>query len=169
MCALAASGCAAPHFLFYGFLPAQGAARRRELEALKSLPWLLVFYEAPHRVVECVADLAAVFGTTRHITIARELTKLFESVHGCALGGAADWFAADANRLRGEFVLLVEGAPIAADAGEEEALRVLQILLRELPLKQAVQLAVEITGGARNTLYSRALELKNGGATPAPD
>ena len=160
LCALAASGQAAPHFLFYGFLPAQAGARQRELEALKALPWLLVFYEAPHRVVESVADMAAVFGAARSVTIARELTKLFESVHRCTLGEAADWLAGDDNRRRGEFVLLVEGAAVAVEAELAAATRILEILLRELPLKQAVQLAAEITGGARNALYSHALELK---------
>ncbi len=166
LCALAAAGSAAAHFLFFGFLPQQAAARRRELEALKALPYLLVFYEAPHRVVASVADMAGVFGAGRGLTIARELTKLFESVHRCTLGEAAAWFDADVNRIRGEFVLLVDGAEIDDASNGEDALRVLEILLRELPLKQAVQLAVEITGGARNTLYRQALELKK---TASPD
>jgi 16S rRNA (cytidine1402-2'-O)-methyltransferase len=161
MCALAAAGNPAPHFLFYGFLPQQAAARRRELEALKSLPYLLVFYEAPHRIAACLDDLKTVFGEHRRVTIAREMTKLFESVHSCVLGEVADWFAGDANRLRGEFVLLVDGAGTAATGDDEAASRVLGILLRELPLKQAVQLAAEITGGSRNALYKHALDLKN--------
>lgn len=164
LCALASSGSAAEHFLFYGFLPQQAAARRRELEALKTLPYLLVFYEAPHRVSACVDDMAAVFGANRGVTIARELTKLFESVHRCTLGDAAGWFAADGNRKRGEFVLLVDGAEVADTANLEAASRALEILLRELPLKQAVQLAAEITGGARNTLYRRALDMKKAGS-----
>jgi 16S rRNA (cytidine1402-2'-O)-methyltransferase len=164
LCALAASGQAVPHFLFYGFLPAQAAARQRELEALKTMRWLLVFYEAPHRVVECIEDMTSVFGAARGVTIARELTKLFESVHRCTLGEAAAWLAGDDNRRRGEFVLLVEGAAVAVADEIAAATRTLEILLRELPLKQAVQLAAEITGGARNALYSRALELKKSGA-----
>jgi len=160
MCALAASGNAAPHFLFFGFLPQQAAARRRALDALKALPYLLVFYEAPHRVAASVEDMADAFGAGRRITIARELTKLFETIHQCALGEAAAWFAADANRLRGEFVLLVDGAEDPGSSDHELENRALAVLLRELPLKQAVQLAAEITGGARNALYSRALELK---------
>ena len=163
LCALAASGNAAPHFLFYGFLPQQAAARQRALEALKALPYLLVFYEAPHRVVASVGDIAAVFGATRGVTIARELTKLFESVHRCTLGEAAAWFAADANHTRGEFVLLVDGAAVVEATDQAAVLRTLEILLRELPLKQAVQLAAEITGGARNALYSRALDMKKSG------
>ena len=160
LCALAAAGNAAPHFLFYGFLPQQAAARRRELETLKALPWLLVFYEAPHRIAASIDDMAAAFGGARGVTIARELTKLFETVHRCTLGEAGAWLAADSNRRRGEFVVLVDGAAAAVEADQAAALRTLEILLRELSLKQAVQLAAEISGGARNELYRHALELK---------
>ncbi|MEK7874614.1 MAG: 16S rRNA (cytidine(1402)-2'-O)-methyltransferase, partial [Pseudomonadota bacterium] len=160
MAALSASGSAAPHFLFYGFLPQSAAARRRELAVLKTSPYLLVFYEAPHRVIASVADMAAAFGAERTLTIARELTKLFESIHTCSLGTAAAWLAANANRTKGEFVLLVEGAPEAAAADAGTAHRALEILLRELPLKQAVKLAAQIGGGGRNELYQRALEMK---------
>ena len=158
--ALSAAGSAAPHFLFYGFLPQSAAARRRELAALKTSAYLLVFYEAPHRVIASVADMAAAFGAGRTLTIARELTKLFESIHTCKLGTAAAWLAADANRIKGEFVLLVEGAPEAAAADAGAAQRALEILLRELPLKQAVKLAAQIGGGGRNELYQLALEMK---------
>jgi 16S rRNA (cytidine1402-2'-O)-methyltransferase len=160
LCALSAAGSASPHFLFYGFLPQQAAARRRELALLKTLPYLLVFYEAPHRVIASVTDMAAAFGGGRAITIARELTKLFETIHTCRLGEAAAWLAADANRIKGEFVLLVEGASEAGAADAGAARRVLEILLRELPLKQAVKLAAEIGGDKRNELYRLALELK---------
>ena len=158
--ALSAAGSAALHFLFYGFLPQQAAARRRELSALKTSPYLLVFYEAPHRVIATVADMAAAFGAERTITIARELTKLFESIHTCKLGAAAAWLAAAANRTKGEFVLLVEGATEAGAADTDAAQHALEILLRELSLKQAVKLAAEISGGKRNALYKLALEMK---------
>jgi 16S rRNA (cytidine1402-2'-O)-methyltransferase len=160
MAALSAAGSAAPHFLFYGFLPQSAGARRRELAALTTSPYLLVFYEAPHRVIASVADMAAAFGAERTITIARELTKLFESIHACNLGTAAAWLAADANRTKGEFVLLVEGAPEAATADAGTAHRTLEILLRELPLKQAVKLAAQLGDGGRNELYKLALEMK---------
>lgn len=156
--ALSAAGLAAPHFLFYGFLPNKSAARRTELQALAALPYTLVFYEAPHRILECAADLQAVLGGEREIVFARELTKLFESIHRCRLDEALDWLNGDANRQRGEFVLLVSGAP--PQSGEEEGLRVLKPLLDELPLKQAVQLAVKISGAQRNTLYQAALRMK---------
>ncbi|HUO44755.1 MAG TPA: 16S rRNA (cytidine(1402)-2'-O)-methyltransferase [Burkholderiales bacterium] len=159
VCALSVAGFDASHWLFYGFLPASATARRRELDALKALPYTLIFYEAPHRVLASVTDIAQAFGAQRRITIARELTKLFETVHSCALGDAAAWLAADPARMKGEFVLIVEGAQWQA-AGEIETDRMLEILLRELPLKQAARLTAEISGARRNDAYSRALQLK---------
>jgi 16S rRNA (cytidine1402-2'-O)-methyltransferase len=159
ICALSVSGDPAAHFFFYGFLPQQQAARRRALADLKNLPYLLVFYEAPHRVVATVGDMAAAFGVERTIRVARELTKLFETVHVCALGDAAAWFAADANRIKGEFVLLVDGAGEQA-IDSDLPRRTLEIMLRELPLKQAVKLTAEISGGKRNDLYRMALEIR---------
>jgi len=162
--ALSAAGLAAPHFLFYGFLPVKPAARRAELERLREFPYVLVFYEAPHRVVECVAALAAVLGGAREIVIARELTKVFESMHSCTLDQAEAWLAADANRQRGEFVLIVSGARAEAQEGlPAEAERVLRLLLAQLPLKQAAALAAAITGARRNELYARALALRDAG------
>lgn len=157
--ALSASGFTAPHHLFYGFLPERAAARRRALAGLAQLPFTLVFFEAPHRVEECVSDLRAVLGDKRRIVLARELTKLFESMHACTLAEAADWLAADAVRRKGEFVLIVEGAagaPAANDSGQ----RALEVLLGELPLRQAVNLAARITGERKNELYRLALQLK---------
>ncbi|MBP7490137.1 MAG: 16S rRNA (cytidine(1402)-2'-O)-methyltransferase [Azospira sp.] len=160
--ALSASGLMAPHFLFYGFLPAKAGQRQKELEALAALPYTLVFYEAPHRVLESVEALAAAFGPERTIVFARELTKLFETIHACPLGEALEWLKADANRQRGEFVLLVEGAPEGADDGAGE--RVLKLLLTEgLPVKQCAKLAAEITGVSKNELYQKALALKDAG------
>ncbi len=160
LCALSAAGVAAPHFMFYGFLPQHAAARRRELAKLKTLPFLLVFYEAPHRVVASVADMAVALGAERGITIARELTKLFEAIYTCKLGAAAAWLAEESNRVKGEFVLLVDGAAEGSAPNQAAAPRVLEILAGELPLKQAVKLAAEIAGGKRNELYALALALK---------
>ena len=160
--ALSAAGIASPGFTFYGFLPASGAQRRRALEGLKSLPSTLVFYEAPHRVLESVADMASVLGGERRLTIARELTKTFETFHRCVLGEAVGWLESDTNQQRGEFVLLVEPAPLKPSEGiGEEAERVLKLLLVELPLKQAVKLATEITGLKKNALYDFALTLQS--------
>ena len=161
VCALSASGFAEPHFLFYGFLPTKTGARKRALEELKSQPHTLIFYEAPHRILECIVDLTAVMGEHRRITIARELTKLFETIHGCALGDALTWLQADANQQKGEFVLLVSGAEIQNEPGmSEQSQHTLEILLEDLPLKQAVKLAAEITGENRKVLYALALSLK---------
>lgn len=156
--ALSASGLLDEHFLFYGFLPSKGGQRRQALEELREHPYALVFYEAPHRVLETVADLATVFGE-RTVVIARELTKMFESIHACPLPEALEWLKADANRQRGEFVLMLSGAPADGDNGEGE--RVLKLLLADgLPVKQAAKLAAAITGAAKNALYERALALK---------
>ena len=160
--ALSAAGLTAPHFLFYGFLPNKSAARRSVLQTLSEHPYTLVFYEAPHRILECTEDLHAVFGDAREIVFAREVTKLFESIHRCKLGAAMDWLNSDANNQRGEFVLLLSGAPERTQGLDVNAERTLAALLEELPLKQAVQLAVKITGENKNELYQRALELKAG-------
>ena len=159
--ALSASGLCAPHFLFYGFLPNKSAARRAVLQGLAEHPYTLVFYEAPHRILECTEDLQAVFGNEREIVFAREITKLFESIHRCKLGVALEWLNSDANNQRGEFVLLVSGAPERTEGLGVDTERTLATLLEDLPLKQAVQLAVKITGANKNELYQRALALKS--------
>ena len=160
--ALSASGITANGFMFQGFLPASGSQRRKVLEGLKAYVSTLVFYEAPHRIIECVEDLATVLGPERRITIAREITKTFETFHRCALQDAKIWLESDPNQQRGEVVLMVEAAAmleqadISADVG-----RILRLLLADLPLKQAVKLATEITGVKKNILYEYALKLKD--------
>lgn len=157
--ALSVAGLADEHFFFQGFLPAKANQRRQRLADLLPLRAALVFYEAPHRVVEAVQDLAAVLGGERTLVIARELSKLFESIHVERLGDAADWLAADANRQRGEFVLIVSGAKESHN--DDESWRVLKLLLAEgLSVKQAARLTARITGAAKNELYQRALALK---------
>ena len=157
--ALSAAGYPAPQFLFHGFLPPRAAERRRTLEAMRGVPHTLVFYEAPHRIAATLADMREVLGAGRQVVIARELTKLFETIHACTLGEAPSWTAADAHRSQGEFVLIVEGSA-ERDVDVEPAQRVLQALLDELPLKQAVALAMRITGAKKNALYALALKLK---------
>jgi 16S rRNA (cytidine1402-2'-O)-methyltransferase len=158
--ALSASGITAPHWLFHGFLPTKAKQREEVLRELAALPAALVFYEAPHRILETVAALAAVFGPARRLVIARELTKLFESIHACPLGEALAWLEGDANRQKGEFVLIVDAPAAAADDGAEGE-RVLRLLLDEgLPVKQAAKLAHAITGAPKNALYDRALALR---------
>lgn len=161
LCALSASGLVAPHFFFYGFLPVKSGERQRKLASLKTLyACILVFYEAPHRVLESVTDMVAVLGAEREITFARELTKFFETIHTCTLGNALDWLQADENNLKGEFVLLLSPAtkPEREEAVSLEAEHMLAILQKTLPLKQAVQLTTEITGENRKKIYAFALD-----------
>ncbi|MFU6378148.1 16S rRNA (cytidine(1402)-2'-O)-methyltransferase [Metapseudomonas otitidis] len=158
--ALSAAGLPSDRFIFEGFLPAKAAARRGRLDLLKEEPRTLIFYEAPHRVLESVQDMASLFGKDRHAVLARELTKTFETLKGAPLGELAEWIAADSNQQRGECVLLVTGwqAPEGEDTISGEALRVLDLLLGELPVKRAAALAAEITGVRKNLLYQAALE-----------
>lgn len=159
--ALSASGITQTGFMFVGFLPASGAQRRKQLTELKHQTVTLVLYEAPHRIVECIEDLTHVLGADRRITIAREITKTFETFHRCLLGEAKQWLTNDANQQRGEFVLMVEAAPIKELAAiSEDAERILRLLMTDLPLKQAVKLAVDITQLKKNDLYEFALQLK---------
>jgi 16S rRNA (cytidine1402-2'-O)-methyltransferase len=157
--ALSASGMAEAHFLFYGFLPNKSAARRAALQTLSHHPYTLVFYEAPHRILECVADLCAVLGGGRQIVLAREVSKLFETIHACRLSDAEAWLLSDSNQQRGEFVVLVSGAEPRPGL-PVDALNTLSLLLEELPLKQAVQLAARISGANRSELYQHALEMR---------
>ena len=161
ICAMSAAGIMDPHFFFYGFLPTKTGLRKRELTALRSQQCTLIFYEAPHRILECVADMLEIFGPRRQLTIARELTKLFETIHVGTLEESLVWLQADANQQKGEFVLLLSGAE-TLDKSEisEQARHTLICLLAELPLKQAVKLTAAITGANKNTLYQLALDLK---------
>ena len=157
---LPTTGSGAPQFLFYGFLPNKSAARRSALQTLRSHPETLIFYEAPHRIVECITDLCEVLGGARQIVLAREITKLFETIHRCALQDAEAWLRSDSNQQRGEFVVLVSGAPPQTGLSVQTQ-RTLSLLLEELPLKQAVQLAASISGASRNELYECALRIKS--------
>ena len=157
--ALSAAGLVDARYLFAGFLPTKTAARRTAIEELAAVPAALVFYEAPHRIEETVADLAALLEPGRTLVVARELTKLFEQIAAMPVAEGPAWLAADANRRRGEFVLIVSG-PAPREGLDAATERVLKTLLAELPVKQAAKLAAEITGAAKNDLYRRALELK---------
>lgn len=159
--ALSASGTAAPGFSFAGFLPVKSGQRRTALQSFTGSELALVFYEAPHRIVESLSDVAAVFGSERTVVICRELTKRFESLHRCAAGDAVEWLQSDDNHRRGEFVVIVEGTARAeSETDDTEARRVLAVLLEELPTKQAAALAAKITGVKKNDLYDLALKLQ---------
>jgi 16S rRNA (cytidine1402-2'-O)-methyltransferase len=158
--AISASGLVNDQFHFIGFLPAKAKQREGVLQQLRNVTATMVFYEAPHRIVECAVALAAAFEPTRQVVFARELTKLFEEIHRCPLSEAAAWLAADAHREKGEYVVLLEGATQAEDAGDAEAERILALLVAELPVKQAAALTAQITGRKKNALYERALQMK---------
>lgn len=156
--ALSAGGLLSEQFHFIGFLPAKDRQRDTVLATLAPSTATLVFYEAPHRIADTVQAMLRAFGPQRRVVIARELTKLFEQIHRCALADAPAWLAGDANRQRGEFVLLVEGAPEAAD-DLDEAKRLLTILLDSCSVSQAATLAAKITGMKKNALYALALQM----------
>jgi 16S rRNA (cytidine1402-2'-O)-methyltransferase len=161
--ALSTSGdAAASGFRFVGFLPSKAQERRAVAQQLVGQPCSQVLFEAPHRIQALVALLAELC-PEQNLTLCRELTKQFETVHTAKAGAMPAWLAADAQRERGEFVLVLHAAPTRPSDAElpELALRALEVLSGELPLKQAVALAAELSGASRNRLYERALELKN--------
>ncbi|MBA8882523.1 16S rRNA (cytidine(1402)-2'-O)-methyltransferase [Dokdonella fugitiva] len=152
--ALSVAGLASDRFVFEGFLPAKAAARRERLVALAAEARTLIFYESSHRIVEALADLVAVFGAARAAVLARELTKLFETVIAAPLADIQERVLADPNQQRGEFVLVVAGAEgEAADATLAEGRRVFALLREELPPARAAKLAAAITGAPRKALY----------------
>ena len=158
--ALSVSGLPTDAFVFAGFLPPKAAARRAKLEMLATDPRTLVIYESSHRIAETLDDLAAVLGAARRVCLAREISKRFEESVLLPAAELRDWQRADANRGRGEFVLVIEGAAQVDDLAEAE--RVLKLLLAELPASRAARLAAEITGAPRKALYARALALGAG-------
>jgi len=164
LAALSVAGDAASSgFAFVGFLNARGAERSQALTALAAAPATQVLFEAPHRIEALLAGLAQAC-PARQVTLCRELTKQFETVASMPAGALPAWLAADSNRSRGEFVLVLHA--LKPEAAERDALaeRTLATLLRELPLKQAVSLTAEICGAPRNALYQRALDLRDGEA-----
>jgi 16S rRNA (cytidine1402-2'-O)-methyltransferase len=157
--AVSAAGVAPGKFLFEGFAPARAEARRKRMTALTGAAHTLVFYEAPHRIKAFLADAATIFGAGREASIARELTKKFETIRQGTLGGLIEWMEQDPDQGRGEFVVVIAGA------GEEhtdiaELTALLKVLLKSLSLKQAVQIATELTGAPRNDIYDLAVSLQ---------
>ena len=152
--ALSAAGLPSDRFVFEGFLPAKAAARRERMQELASDPRTLILYESSHRIVESLDDAVAAFGAARAAVLARELTKLFETIIAAPLAELAARVRADANQQRGEFVLLIAGADgEAADAQLAEGRRVFALLRDELPPARAAKLAAAITGAPRKQLY----------------
>lgn len=158
--ALSAAGLESGQWLFHGFLPPKSGARRAQLQTLAALPSALVFYEAPHRIEETLADMAAVLDSSRAVTLARELTKKFENIVTLPLRDAPAWLAADPNHVRGEFVVIVHPPAAAAAVVDSEAMRVLDVLLGALPPTLAAKLASQITGRSKAELYKMTLARK---------
>lgn len=163
--ALSASGLPTDRFLFIGFLPVKGSGRRSVLESLQVETSTLVCYESPHRITDMLADVIAVMGADRELVLGRELTKAFETFYHGSAAQVLGALQQDPHGSRGEFVVIIHGAAPAEDS-EQSILnidRLLTILLTELPVKTAARMAAEISGGKKNELYKRALQLKGRG------
>ncbi|HFD92700.1 MAG TPA: 16S rRNA (cytidine(1402)-2'-O)-methyltransferase [Gammaproteobacteria bacterium] len=159
--ALSVAGLPNDRFVFEGFLPPRAAARRVRLEQLRDEPRTLVFYEAPHRILETLRDMTAVFGPQREAAIARELTKTFETVRRDSLEALTAWVAGDSDQQRGEIVVLVHGASQAPrETARVDMRALLEALLPGRSTKEAVALAADLTGEKRNRLYEMALEIR---------
>jgi 16S rRNA (cytidine1402-2'-O)-methyltransferase len=162
ICGLSVAGLPTDRFVFEGFLPSRRQERRQRLEEIAGETRTLVLFEAPHRIRSTLHDLAQVLGGERQATVARELTKVFETIRTDSLAGLTRWLEEGNEQQRGEFVLIVQGAPKdKARALTAEQERTLLILLEELPLSQAVSLAARLTDSNRNQIYQRAVELRN--------
>ncbi|NNL10664.1 MAG: 16S rRNA (cytidine(1402)-2'-O)-methyltransferase [Pseudomonadales bacterium] len=162
LAALSVAGMPTDRFVFEGFLPARAGPRQRQLEALQSEPRTLIFYEAPHRVLDSLTSMREVFGAAREAFLARELTKQFETLISGTLEELVQRVASDSNQQRGELVLVVAGARQCDSAAEDpQVAKSLRLLLPALPLKQAVAITVELSGASRNAVYELALALRD--------
>jgi 16S rRNA (cytidine1402-2'-O)-methyltransferase len=156
--ALSVAGLPSDRFFFEGFLPSKAASRRARLSELRGFSHTLIFLESPHRILACVKDMLLIFGGTRLAVIARELTKLHETVYKQSLAELYKWMLDDPNQTRGEFVVLVSGAE-PEESAQEEVDELLEMLLSDLSAKKAASVAAQITGRKKNQLYQRILEL----------
>ena len=157
--ALSAVGLPSDRFSFQGFLASKQSQRLQQLEKLKDETQTLIFYEAPHRILDSVKDMAAVFGADRPVGFAREITKTFETIKKMALGELVEFIAADHHQQKGEIVLVVGGANEEKDIEQEKLDQLLQRLLQDLSVKAASQLAADLTGIKKKIAYQRALVL----------
>ena len=157
--ALSAVGLPSDRFSFQGFLASKQSQRLQQLEKLKDETQTLIFYEAPHRILDSVKDMAAVFGADRPVGFAREITKTFETIKKMTLGELLEFIAADHHQQKGEIVLVVGGASEEKDMEQEKLDQLLQRLLQDLSVKAASQLAADLTGIKKKIAYQRALEL----------
>ncbi|ARU58702.1 SAM-dependent 16S rRNA C1402 2'-O-ribose methyltransferase [Oleiphilus messinensis] len=161
--ALSVCGLPSDRFFFEGFLPAKQTPRLKRLELLRDLDSTLIFYESPHRIEVCVEDLISIFGEDRKVSLARELTKTFETIKTASLGELKQWIAADHNQTKGEMVVLVEGVARTLDHNIVDARKLLEQLLPLLPLKKAAAVAAAQYGASKNELYDYGVSLKNDG------
>ena len=159
ICALSVSGLPTDRFVYEGFLPSKHAARKKRLVELATEPRTLVFYEVPHRIAECLEDLIECFGPDRMATLAKELTKHYETVRKDTLTGLLAWLKEDDARRNGEFVLVIQGAA-GMTSDEAESVRVLMTLLPVLSVREAAAVAAEILKANKNRLYKLALDIK---------
>jgi 16S rRNA (cytidine1402-2'-O)-methyltransferase len=157
--ALSASGLPADNFVFEGFLPAKSQARQQQLEKLRQEMRTIIFYEAPHRIIECITAMIAVFGENRIAVLAKELSKVFETIYRNDLQSILNWLTQEPARQKGEFVIILQGAPqLDSQLIDNETKRIFTLLRRELPLNQAVKLCSHITGISKNALYDFGLQ-----------
>ncbi|ELZ6944963.1 16S rRNA (cytidine(1402)-2'-O)-methyltransferase, partial [Acinetobacter baumannii] len=157
--ALSAVGLPSDRFSFEGFLPSKASQRITQLEKLKNETQTLIFYEAPHRILECVKNMAEVFGENRPVGFAREITKTFETIKKMTLKDLVSFIENDHNQEKGEIVLVVGGAAEKTDLEQEKLDELLKRLLQDLSVKAASQLAADLTGIKKKVAYQRALEL----------
>ena len=159
--ALSAAGIASDRFCYEGFLPAKGKGRQDVLQGLANESRTLIFYESPHRLLDTLAGMVAILGAERYVVLARELTKMWELIHGLPVGELLDWVKVDENRYRGEMVLVVEGYRARKDSNETvppNVIKTLALLQQSLPLKKATTITAEIYGLKKNSLYKHAIE-----------
>ena len=157
--ALCASGIASDRFCFEGFLPAKSKARKDKLENIAEEDRTLIFYESTHRILDTLEDMQSVLGEERYIVLAREITKTWETITGNTIKNLREWLLGDPNRTKGEMVLIVEGKP-KSDNNDEispQAVKALELIAEELPLKKAAAIVAELYGYKKNALYQFGL------------
>ena len=157
--ALCASGIASDRFCFEGFLPAKSKARKDKLENIAEEDRTLIFYESTHRILDTLEDMQSVLGEERYIVLAREITKTWETITGNTIKNLREWLLEEPNRTKGEMVLIVEGKP-KSDNNEEispQAVKALELIAEELPLKKAAAIVAELYGYKKNALYQFGL------------
>jgi len=161
--ALSVSGLPTDSFIFEGFLSAKSKQRQDKLSCLLNETKTTIFYESPHRILDSLIDMQKVLGGEREIVIAREITKVFETIKDGSIDEIIEFVKADANQQKGEFVVLIKGTAVNQDATDEKIISILNLLLQDLPVKKAAEITAKITGARKNHVYSEALKIKGQG------